>query len=81
MRLEYLKLAQLAAGQTRVQAAHEPQEIRQSLPRVWMNHKQGLQGSGGYLIGELAFTTRTFGTRATQATGTKLLTGSYGSFG
>jgi hypothetical protein len=55
MRLEYLKLAQLAAGQTRVQAAHEPQEIRQSLPRVWMNHKQGLQGSGGYLIGELAY--------------------------
>src|SRR4029453_1560834 len=54
MRFEYLKLAQLAASQTRVQAAHEPQEIRQSLPRVWMNHKQGLQGSGGYLIGEPA---------------------------
>ena len=55
MRLEYLKLAQLSAGQTRVQAAHEPQEIRQSLPRVWMNHKQGLKRPDGGLIGELAY--------------------------
>src|SRR4029453_3304648 len=55
MSLEYLKLAQLAAGQTRVQAGHKPQEIRQSLPRVWMNHEQGLQGPGACLIGELAY--------------------------
>jgi hypothetical protein len=55
MSLEYLKLSQLAADQTRVQAAHKPQEIRQSLLRVWMNHKQGLEGPGGHLIGELAY--------------------------
>jgi hypothetical protein len=55
MSLEYLKLAQFAAGETRVQAAHEPQEVRQRLPSVWMNHKQGLKGSGGCLIGELAY--------------------------
>src|SRR4029453_8989891 len=55
MSLEYLKLAQLAAGQTRVQAGHKPQGIRPRVPRVWMNHEQGLQGSGGCLIGELAY--------------------------
>src|SRR4029450_6538410 len=55
MSLEYLKLAQLAAGQSRGQAGDKPQESRQRLPRVWMNHEQGLQGSGGCLIGELAY--------------------------